>query len=43
MTGGAGNNNNGAGAGGANSDEGARDEFDDYAEELEASDIDAHL
>ncbi len=42
MAGGVGNNN-GAGAGGANSDEGGRDEFDDYAEELEASDLDAHL
>ena len=35
------------GNGGGNSDEGGRDEFDDYAEELEASDIEggasAHL
>ncbi len=37
----------GTGNGGGNSDEGGRDEFDDYAEELEASDIEggasAHL
>ena len=34
--------NNNRGGTGPNSDEGGRDEFDDYAEELEASD-DAHL